>query len=94
MSHVTLEPMLFVKMIAEGNTIVIGDTLEIDRVCRVNLNFSQEDCMAMDDGNHSDVQVKDFLKKRNYLIKNHLTKIQLFRKLYKSTKTLSIIIKD
>lgn len=59
MSHVTLEPMLFVKMIAEGNTIVIGDTLEIDRVCRVNLNFSQEDCMAMDDGNHSDVQVKD-----------------------------------
>jgi hypothetical protein len=57
MRHVTLEPMLFVKMVAEGNTIVIGDTLEIDRVCRVNLNFSQEDCMAMDDGNHSDIQV-------------------------------------
>jgi hypothetical protein len=93
MSHVTLEPMLFVKMIAEGNTIVIGDTLEIDRVCRVNLNFSQEDCMAMDDGNHSDVQVKD-LKKTQLSNKNHLTKIQLFRKLYKSTKTLSIIIKD
>ena len=58
-NHVTLEPMLFLKMVAEGNTIVVGDTLEIDRVCRINLNFSQEDCMAMDDGNHSDVQVKD-----------------------------------
>lgn len=56
MGHVTLEPMLFLKMVAEGNTIVIGDTLEIDRVCRVNLNFSQEDCMAMDDGNHSQIQ--------------------------------------
>ncbi|KZS15946.1 Uncharacterized protein APZ42_018382 [Daphnia magna] len=60
MGHVTLEPMLFLKMVAEGNTIVIGDTLEIDRVCRVNLNFSQEDCMAMDDGNHSQIQVNDF----------------------------------
>lgn len=45
------------KMMAEGNFRVVGDTLEIDRVCRVNLNFSQEDCMAMDDGNHSEIQV-------------------------------------
>lgn len=55
--NVTLEPMLFLKMVAEGNYGVVADTLEIDRVCRVNLNFSREDCQRMDDGNHTDVQV-------------------------------------
>ncbi|XP_057374974.1 lysosomal proton-coupled steroid conjugate and bile acid symporter SLC46A3-like [Daphnia carinata] len=56
MSHVTLEPMLFLKMVAEGNVIVIADTLQLDRVCRVNLNFTEKDCLAMDDGNHSEIQ--------------------------------------
>ena len=49
--------MLFFKMVAESNLRVLADTLEIDRVCRVNLNFPKNDCLAMDDGNHSDVQV-------------------------------------
>ncbi|KAI9551862.1 hypothetical protein GHT06_022198 [Daphnia sinensis] len=48
--------MLFLKMVAEGNVTVIAETLQLDRSCRVNLNFTEEDCMAMDDGNHSDVQ--------------------------------------
>jgi len=52
-----LEPMLFLKMVAESNIRVVADTLEIDRVCRINLNFSNDDCMNMDDGNHSDIQV-------------------------------------
>ena len=56
-SNVTLEPMLFLKMMAEGNVRVVADTLEIDRVCRINLNFLPEDCQVMDDGNHSDIQV-------------------------------------
>lgn len=55
--NVTLEPMLFVKMLAESNLGVVADTLEIDRVCRVNLNFSEDDCQNMDDGNHTDVQI-------------------------------------
>ena len=55
--NVTLEPMLFLKMMAEGNFRVLGDNLEIDRVCRINLNYSHEDCMIMDDGNHSEIQV-------------------------------------
>lgn len=49
--------MLFLKMMAEGNIIVVGTTLKIERVCRVNLNFSDEECSAMDDGNHSQIQV-------------------------------------
>ena len=49
--------MLFLKMVAESNIRVVGDTLEIDRVCRINLNHSSDDCMAMDDGNHSNIQV-------------------------------------
>ena len=49
--------MLFLKMVAEGNVIVIADTLQIERACRVNLNYSQEDCLSMDDGNHSHIQV-------------------------------------
>lgn len=49
--------MLFLKMVAEGNVIVIADTLQIERACRVNLNYSQEDCLSMDDGNHSQIQV-------------------------------------
>ncbi len=53
----TLEPMLFVKMVSEGNVVVIIDTLQLDRVCRVNLNYSEEDCIAMDDGNHTHIQV-------------------------------------
>ncbi|XP_042866526.1 solute carrier family 46 member 3-like isoform X2 [Penaeus japonicus] len=57
LKNVTLEPMLFLKMVAEGNYGVVADTLEIDRVCRVNLNFSRNDCLAMDDGNHTQVQV-------------------------------------
>jgi hypothetical protein len=57
LGHVTLEPMLFLKMVAEGNVIVIADTLQIERACRVNLNYSQEDCLSMDDGNHSQIQV-------------------------------------
>ncbi|XP_057374931.2 lysosomal proton-coupled steroid conjugate and bile acid symporter SLC46A3-like isoform X3 [Daphnia carinata] len=56
MGHVTLEPMLFLKMIAEGNITVIAETLQLERSCRINLNFTEEDCTAMDDGNHSDIQ--------------------------------------
>ena len=52
--------MLFLKMVAESNFRVVADTLEIDRVCRINLNFSNDDCMHMDDGNHSDIQVLQF----------------------------------
>lgn len=55
--NVTLEPMLFLKMLAEGNVSVVAKNLRIERVCRVNLNFSDEDCLTMDDGNHSVVQV-------------------------------------
>lgn len=39
-----MEPMLFLKMIAEGNFGVVADTLEQQRICRVNLNFSEEEC--------------------------------------------------
>ncbi|XP_042205766.1 solute carrier family 46 member 3-like isoform X2 [Homarus americanus] len=55
--NVTLEPMLFLKMLAEGNYGVVADTLEIDRVCRVNLNFTEEECAHMDSGNYTHVQV-------------------------------------
>ena len=65
--NVTLEPMLFVKMVAEGNVRVVADSLEIDRVCRVNLNFSAEDCLNMDDGNHTDVQVKTRLSSNVFI---------------------------
>ena len=50
--------MLLVKTIAEGNLKVVADTLQIDRYCRVDLNFSAGDCDAMDDGNHTSVQVR------------------------------------
>lgn len=85
-----LEPMLFLKMVAEGNVTVIAETLQLDRSCRVNLNFTEEDCMAMDDGNHSDVQV---IKKKEGNRKFY-DQIILIRKPSKSTKTISIIIKD
>ncbi|XP_071543096.1 probable peptidoglycan muropeptide transporter SLC46 [Panulirus ornatus] len=55
--NVTLEPMLFMKMLAEGNLVVIVDAMELDRVCRVNLNFTEEECAAMDSGNYTEVQV-------------------------------------
>lgn len=50
--------MLFLKMVAEGNFKIMADTLEIDRVCRINLNYSEKECQMMDDGNHTEVQVK------------------------------------
>lgn len=56
--NVTLEPMLFMKMVAESNLVVVADTLEIERVCQVNLNYSMEDCQNMDDGNHTDLQAE------------------------------------
>ena len=49
--------MLFLKMIAESNYSVIADTLEIDRICLVNLGYDPNDCKMMDDGNHTDIQV-------------------------------------
>ena len=60
LSGVTLEPMLFLKMIAEGNFGVVADTLEKDRVCRVNLNFSEEECAGwIHDANFTYVKVRD-----------------------------------
>ncbi|XP_068218770.1 probable peptidoglycan muropeptide transporter SLC46 isoform X2 [Palaemon carinicauda] len=58
LQNVTLEPMLFMKMLAESNAGVVADTLEIDRVCRVNLNYTEEECRNMDDGNHTDIQTE------------------------------------
>ena len=49
--------MLFLKMLAEGNIVVVASALQTERVCRVNLNFTQQDCLDMDKGNHSIVQV-------------------------------------
>lgn len=57
LQHVTLEPMLLLKMFAESNARVIAWTLETERVCRVNLNHTAEECAAIDDGNHTHIQV-------------------------------------
>ncbi|EFX77638.1 hypothetical protein DAPPUDRAFT_247259 [Daphnia pulex] len=73
LSHVTLEPMLFLKMVAEGNVIVIADTLQIERACRVNLNFSQEDCVSMDDGDHSQIQEAVQVYQNNFSYYQSLT---------------------
>lgn len=49
--------MLFLKMLAEGLVKVVVKNLEIERVCRVNFGFSEQDCLYMDSGNRSHVQV-------------------------------------
>lgn len=50
--------MLFIKMLAEGNVRIVAISLQIDRVCNVNLAYPSEDCLALDDGNHTDIQVR------------------------------------
>ena len=61
----TLEPVLFIKAVAEGTLQVVADTLLLERYCRIDLNFSQIDCDSMDDANHTDVQVYQFHLKFN-----------------------------
>lgn len=63
---VTLEPMLFLKMMAEGNFKVVSDTLEQDRVCRINLNFSKEECDSWID-NANFTYVKEAVQHRQNL---------------------------
>ncbi|XP_076030078.1 putative peptidoglycan muropeptide transporter SLC46 isoform X2 [Oratosquilla oratoria] len=55
LSNIRLEPMLFLKMVAESNFKVVADTLELERICLVNLGYSKDECDHMDT-DHSDVQ--------------------------------------
>ena len=57
MDYFSLELMLFMKMTAESIFKVVGDTLEIERACRINLKYNETDCAQMDDGNHTEIQV-------------------------------------
>ena len=58
---ITLEPMLFLKMVAENIFIVVADNLEIERICEVNLKYPKENCSVMDNGNNTDIQVNFIL---------------------------------
>ncbi|KAK3860995.1 hypothetical protein Pcinc_032990 [Petrolisthes cinctipes] len=64
--RVRLEPMLFLKMMAEGNFGVVADTLEVQRICRLSLGYSDDNCTNMDDGNHSDVQLEVQVTQNNF----------------------------
>ena len=66
----TLEPVLFIKAVAEGTLQVVADTLLLERYCRIDLNFSQIECDSMDDANHTDVQVYQFHLKFNLVDSN------------------------
>lgn len=50
--------MLLLKMFAESNAKIVALSLETERVCRVNLNYTTEECAALDDGNNTRIQVR------------------------------------
>ncbi len=60
MEHVTLEPMLFMKNLADGNILVVSEALKTDRICHITFNFSHDDCMAMDSRNQSHIEVSAY----------------------------------
>ena len=51
--NVSIEPAYFLFMLAHGFYVIIAQSLYIDKVCRVNLNYTTEIC---DDIQHNEVE--------------------------------------
>ncbi|XP_071526327.1 probable peptidoglycan muropeptide transporter SLC46 [Panulirus ornatus] len=57
LSGISIEPMLFVKALGDNVMKVILQKLKVERFCTVSLNYTEEECLLMDDGNHTDMQM-------------------------------------
>ncbi|XP_066988200.1 probable peptidoglycan muropeptide transporter SLC46 [Macrobrachium rosenbergii] len=55
---ITIEPMLFVRSISYSAPLAAIESFKLQRFCRVNLNYPADLCEKMDDGHHTDLQVK------------------------------------
>ncbi|XP_045619638.2 lysosomal proton-coupled steroid conjugate and bile acid symporter SLC46A3 [Procambarus clarkii] len=58
LSNITIEPIMFLQYTAYYTQLVIRDNLKLERFCRVTLKYPAEECAQMNDGHHTDLQVK------------------------------------
>lgn len=55
---ITIEPMLFLYVAETYMKGVVAENLNIDRFCRISLDYPEEDCANINDGEHEDLQVE------------------------------------
>ncbi|XP_042233940.1 solute carrier family 46 member 3-like isoform X2 [Homarus americanus] len=57
-SLITIEPMLFLRNVSAAIESVVGNTLKIERFCRIRCNGLPDDCSHLTDGHHKDLQIQ------------------------------------
>ncbi|KAK7060092.1 hypothetical protein SK128_009925, partial [Halocaridina rubra] len=55
---ISIEPMVFVKYMTDRIYVEVQHNLKLERFCTQSLNYTDEECLLMDDGNHTDMQVE------------------------------------
>ena len=59
--YVTIEPAYFLFMLAHGFYSIVAQSLYIDKVCRVNLNFTDAICDNIQQNEEEQIQVQKYV---------------------------------
>ena len=58
--NITIEPVYLLYMLINGFNSIIGQSLYIDKVCRVNLNYTAEICDNIQQHDEEQIQVQKY----------------------------------
>ncbi|XP_042855936.1 uncharacterized protein LOC122242660, partial [Penaeus japonicus] len=58
LAEISIEPVLFLYYAGIYSRSVVRENLKLERICRITLQYDEEDCASLNDGRHEHMQTE------------------------------------